>query len=53
MRNIPVFTTENGVGSLVLQEIPYTGNAYVRIHDSVMPEAFLRECVDFCTMAWT
>lgn len=51
MRNIPVFTTENGVGALVLQEIPYTGNAYVRIHDSAAPQAFLHECVDFCTMA--
>ncbi len=51
MRNIPVFTTENGVGALILQEIPYTANAYVRLHDSAAPRAFLRECIDFCTMA--
>lgn len=51
MRNIPVFTTENGVGALVLQEIPYTEIAYVRLHDSETPQAFLRECMDFCTMA--
>ncbi len=51
LRNIPVFTTENGVGALILQEIPYTGYAYVRIHDSVMPEAFLKECMDVCAMA--
>ena len=48
MRDFPVFTTENGVGSLVLKEIPYSGIAYVTIHDSSFPTEFLAECVDFC-----
>ena len=48
MRDFPVFTTENGVGSLVLKEIPYSGIAYVTIRDSSFPTEFLRECVEFC-----
>ena len=48
MRNIPVFSTENGVGSLTLKEIPYKGIAYIKIADSQEPELFLKDCVDFC-----
>ena len=48
MRDFPMFTTEYGVGSLVLKEIPYTGAAYITIRDSAQPEAFLAECTDFC-----
>ena len=48
MRDFPVFTTENGVGSIVLKEIPYHGTAYVTIHDSSFPTEFLEECRDFC-----
>lgn len=48
MRNIPVFTTQNGVASLTLEEIPYKGCAYVRVQDSSDTEAFLQECTDFC-----
>ena len=48
MRDLPMFTTENGVGSLVLKEIPYRGEAYITIHDSALPSEFLKECVDFC-----
>lgn len=48
MRDFPVFTTENGVGSLVLKEIPYSGIAYVTIRDSSFPEEFLHECLAFC-----
>ena len=48
MRDFPVFTTENGVGSLVLKEIPYSGIAYVTIRDSASPTDFLEECVGFC-----
>ena len=48
MRDFPVFTTENGVGSLVLKEIPYRKVAYVTIRDSLLPDEFLSECVDFC-----
>lgn len=48
MRNIPVFTTENGVASLTLKEIPYRGTAYIKIQDASEPVAFLKECCDFC-----
>ena len=48
MRDFPVFTTENGVGSLVLKEIPYRGTAYITIQDSSSAEEFLNECVQFC-----
>ena len=48
MRDFPVFTTENGVGSLVLKEIPYSGTAYVTIRDSSEPTIFLEECIAFC-----
>ena len=51
MRNIPVFTTEFGVGSLILREIPYRQEAYIRIQDTGQPEIFLKECVDFCKTA--
>lgn len=48
MRDFPVFSTENGVGSLVLKEIPYNGAAYITIHSSAFPTEFLHECVEFC-----
>lgn len=48
MRDIPMFTTENGVGSLVLKEIPYSGIAYVTVRDSSVLTEFIRECVEFC-----
>lgn len=48
MRDFPAFSTENGVGSLVLKEIPYNGAAYVTIHSSSFPTEFLKECVEFC-----
>lgn len=48
MRDFPVFTTENGVGSLVLKEIPYSGIAYVTVQDSAIPTEFIHECVEFC-----
>lgn len=51
MRDFPVFTTENGVGSLILKEIPYRGVAYVTIHDSASAQDFLNECTAFCRMA--
>ena len=51
MRDFPVFTTENGVASLVLREIPYRGAAYVTLQDSLNPKELLAECVDFCKMA--
>ena len=51
MRNIPVFTTEFGVASLILKEIPYSQTAYIRIQSSLDPEALLQECVGFCRAA--
>lgn len=50
MKDIPVFTTENGAASLILGEIPYRGQAYIRIQDSLEPEKLLKECVSFCRM---
>lgn len=50
MRDFPVFTTENGVGSITLKEVPYKGIAYIKIQSSQQPEAFLQECIDFCKM---
>lgn len=51
LRDIPMFTTENGVAFLTLQEIPYSGCAYVRILDSAAPDMLVKECADFCRMA--
>ena len=50
MKDLPVFTTENGVASLVLREIPYQGTAYVRIGASQSPQALVEECAGFCRM---
>ena len=51
MRDFPVFTTENGVASLVLREIPYKGIAYITLLDTRKPNELLAECVDFCRIA--
>lgn len=51
MRDIPVFSTQLGVASLTLSQIPYTRKAYVRIQDTAAGEEFLRECASFCKMA--
>lgn len=51
MRNIPVFTTEFGVASLILKEIPYTRTAYIRIQSSQTPLQLMEECVGFCRAA--
>ena len=48
MKNIPVFTSQYGVASLILREIPYRGEAYIKIQDSHDPEKLLEECRDFC-----
>ena len=53
MKDIPVFTTEYGVASLILKEIPYKQVAFIHVQD-VQPgglSAHLRECVSFCRMA--
>lgn len=48
MRDIPVFTTQNGVASLILKNIPYCADAYIQIQDASDTDALLLECVDFC-----
>lgn len=48
MRDFPVFTTEYGVASLILKEIPYQGTAFIILRDSLEPEKLLEECVSFC-----
>lgn len=48
MRDIPMFTTEYGVASLVLREIPYRQEAYISIQSSLQPEQLLEECIGFC-----
>lgn len=53
MKDIPLFTTEYGAASLMLREIPYRGQAYVRVQ-TVVPgclKELLAECVAFCRMA--
>ena len=51
MRDIPLFTTENGVATLILREIPTKQTAYVHIRSSLVPEELLAECIDFCRSA--
>ena len=50
MKDIPVFTTQNGAASLTLRETPYRGIAYIKIQSSLEPAALIEECVQFCTM---
>lgn len=50
MRDFPVFTTDFGVASLVLKEVPYRQEAYISIQASQQPEELLAECVSFCRM---
>jgi len=50
MKDFPMFTTDFGVASLILKEIPYRGEAYIVIQDTRQPEELLRECVSFCRM---
>lgn len=48
MRDIPMFTTEYGVASLFLKEIPYRGRAHIKIQSSLDPDKLLEECIGFC-----
>lgn len=52
MKDFPVFTTQTGVSSLILKEVPYRSTAYIHIQ-AVQPEGLqdhLAECVSFCRM---
>ena len=48
MKDFPMFTTEYGLASLVLKEIPYKEEAYITIRTSDQPAELLAECVSFC-----
>ena len=52
MKDFPFFTTEYGVASLVLKEIPYKEEAYITIQDAQpgQEEDLLKECISFCRM---
>lgn len=48
MRDLPIFTTQYGVASLTLSEIPYKQEAYIRLQATEEPEKLLEECIAFC-----
>lgn len=48
MKDFPVFTTQYGVASLTLKEIPYRKEAFIVIQSSESPGELLDECVSFC-----
>ena len=48
MKDLQLFTTEHGVATLILKEIPYQETAYIILRDSLEPMALARECADFC-----
>lgn len=53
MKDFPFFTTESGVASLVLKEIPYRQEAYIHVREvqpGQLPE-LIAECAAFCRMA--
>jgi len=50
MKDFPMFTTEYGIASLILKEVPYRQEAYIIIRSSEDPEDLLKECVSFCRM---
>lgn len=53
MKDIPIFTTDDGVASILLKEVPCRGLAYIHIRD-VQPggvKALVEECVQFCRAA--
>ena len=50
MKDFPVFTTEYGVASLVLKEVPYRQEAYIILQSTEDPEELLKECVSFGRM---
>lgn len=51
MRDFPIFTTELGIASLTLSQIPYTKKAYIRIQSTLDGEKLLQECAGFCKAA--
>lgn len=51
MRDIPFFTTQNGVAGLTLKEIPYTSCGYITLLDASDAGELLNECKAFCIAA--
>ena len=51
MQDIPFFSTQFGVASLTLNQIPYTSDSYIRIQATTNGAKLLKECVDFCRAA--
>ena len=52
MKDFPLFTTDYGVASLILKEVPYRELAFIHIRE-IQPGGFeehLNECVSFCRM---
>ena len=52
MKDFPLFTTDYGIASLILKEVPYRELAFIHIRE-VQPGGFeehLKECVSFCRM---
>ncbi len=51
MKDIAFFPTQYGVASLILREIPYRQQAYIRIQDAPPEDVpnLLQECAAFCT----
>ena len=50
MKDLPLFTTEYGVASLILREVPYQQTAYIRLQAGLEPQKLLGECITFCRM---
>lgn len=48
MRDIPVFDTENGIGSLALREIPYRREAYITVGAATDGVSYIKEAAEFC-----
>lgn len=53
MKDLPFFTTQFGTAGLVLREIPYRGEAYIRIREALPGklDELVAECASFCRMA--
>ena len=53
MKDIPVFTTQYGVASLTLRQIPCRKEAYIHLQDCTSEDRsrLIKECTDFCRAA--
>lgn len=51
MKDFPLFTTEHGVATVILREIPYTRCGYIHIRSSLNVEKLVEDCTEFCRMA--